>query len=76
MSAYKQFLTSDVIVSPFEVHKGFTFTNSITSSTVQTQGGSKTTIPGPSYFGGPNYPGVGINRFLGRNIDYFLFLDK
>lgn len=25
MSAYKQFLTSDVIVSPFEVHKGFTF---------------------------------------------------
>lgn len=25
MSAYKQFLTSDVIVNPFEVNKGFTF---------------------------------------------------
>lgn len=26
MSAYKQFLTSDVIVTPFEVNKGFSFT--------------------------------------------------
>lgn len=28
MAAYKQFLTSDVIVTPFEVNKGFTFTSS------------------------------------------------
>ena len=25
MAAYKQFLSSDVIVTPFEVNKGFTF---------------------------------------------------
>jgi hypothetical protein len=28
MAAYKQFLTSDVIVTPFEVNKGFTFASS------------------------------------------------
>jgi hypothetical protein len=28
MAAYKQFLSSDVIVTPFEVNKGFTFPNS------------------------------------------------
>ena len=28
MAAYKQFLSSDVIVTPFEVNKGFTFTES------------------------------------------------
>jgi len=36
MSAYKQFLASDVIVTPFEVNKGFTFTYSeFTNSDVQ-----------------------------------------
>ena len=28
MSAYKQFLASDIVVSPFEVNKGFTFNRS------------------------------------------------
>ena len=28
MAAFKQFLTSDVIVTPFEVNKGFTFYSS------------------------------------------------
>ena len=36
MSAYKQFLSSDVIVTPFEVNKGFTFSQSeFTNSDVQ-----------------------------------------
>ena len=36
MSAYKQFLSSDVIVTPFEVNKGFTFNQSeFTDSDVQ-----------------------------------------
>jgi hypothetical protein len=35
MSAYKQFLTSDIIVSPFEVHKEFSFSgNELTGSNV------------------------------------------
>ena len=72
MGAYKQFLTSDIIVAPFEVHKDFSFKFVATSSTIQLPGGGKATVPGPNSFGGP-YPGVGINRFLGKNIDYFDF---
>jgi hypothetical protein len=51
MSAYKQFLTSDIIVSPFEVNKSFTFVGAaaLTSSN------------------------VGIDRFLGTNINTTLF---
>lgn len=46
MIAYKQLLTSDVIVTPFEVNKAFAFSGSgLTAST------------------------VGIDRFLGRNIN-------
>ena len=46
MSAYKQFLSSDIIVTPFEVNKSFTFKGaaSLTGSD------------------------VGIDRFLGKNI--------
>lgn len=76
MSAYKQFLTSDIIVAPLEVHKDFTFTFFTTSSTIELPGGGKGTVPGPNYFGPPGtgYPGVGLNRFLGYNIDdYFDF---
>lgn len=76
MGAYKQFLTSDVIVAPFEVHKDFSFKFVSTSSVIELPGGGKGTVPGPNYFGPPGagYPGVGINRFLGSNIDnYFNF---
>lgn len=72
MGAYKQFLTSDIIVAPLEVHKDFTFNYTATSSTIELPGGGKATVPGPNYFGG-SYPGVGITRLLGRNIDYFDF---
>jgi hypothetical protein len=51
MSAYKQFQASDIIVSPFEVNKSFTFN-------------------GAASFTGSN---VGIDRFLGKNIDNTLF---
>ena len=36
MNTYKQFLASDIIVAPLEVHKGFTFNNAseLTSSDV------------------------------------------
>ena len=36
MGAYKQFLSSDIIVTPFEVNKGFTFygASALTSSNV------------------------------------------
>jgi hypothetical protein len=51
MSAYKQFQASDIIVSPFEVNKSFTFN-------------------GAASFTGSN---VGINRFLGKNLDGTLF---
>jgi hypothetical protein len=46
MSAYKQFLSSDIIVTPFEINKSFTFEGaaSLTGSD------------------------VGIDRFLGKNI--------
>jgi len=51
MSAYKQFQASDIIVSPFEVNKSFTF-NGAASFTGST---------------------VGIDRFLGKNLDGTLF---
>ena len=35
MSAYKQFLTSDIIVTPFEVNKGFSFNQSEWGTNVQ-----------------------------------------
>ena len=47
MSAYKQFLSSDVIVTPFEVNKSFTF-------------------EGAAALTGSD---VGIDRFLGKNIN-------
>lgn len=47
MSAFKQLLASDIIVSPFEVNKAFTFT-------------------GVGELTGSN---VGIDRFLGQNIE-------
>lgn len=50
MGAYKQLLTSDIIISPLELHKNFIFTNS-------------------EY----NNDDVGIDRFLGKNINDSLF---
>jgi len=51
MSVFKQFQASDIIVSPFEVNKSFTFS-------------------GAASFTGSN---VGIDRFLGKNLDSTLF---
>jgi hypothetical protein len=51
MSVFKQFQASDIIVSPFEVNKSFTFS-------------------GAASFTGSN---VGIDRFLGKNLDNTLF---
>jgi len=51
MSVFKQFQASDIIVSPFEVNKSFTFN-------------------GAASFTGSN---VGIDRFLGKNLDGTLF---
>jgi hypothetical protein len=50
MTAFKQLLASDIIVTPFEVNKAFRFTGAaeLTGST------------------------VGIDRFLGQNIQGFL----
>ena len=52
MSAYKQFLSSDIIVTPFEINKSFTFEGaaSLTGSD------------------------VGIDRFLGKNIQSIPFI--
>jgi hypothetical protein len=52
MSAWKQFLASDIIVNPFVVNKGFTFPSSqfATSSDGEL---------------------VGIDRFLGTNVNWF-----
>ena len=52
MSAWKQFLASDIIVNPFVVNKGFTFPYS------QWATGSDDQI-------------VGIDRFLGTNVNWF-----
>jgi len=52
MSAYKQFLASDIIVTPFEVNKGFTF-------------------PTAQFATGSDGQLVGIDRFLGKNVDWY-----
>jgi hypothetical protein len=79
MGAYKQLLASDVIVTPFEVSKGFTFyvTQSITEIRIEGPGGVKIDVdlPIPYFTETPNqyvpYPGEGLDRLLGENIvDY------
>jgi hypothetical protein len=52
MSAWKQFLASDIIVTPFTVNKGFTF-------------------PYSQFATGSDGELVGIDRFLGANINWF-----
>jgi hypothetical protein len=52
MSAWKQFLASDIIVNPFVVNKGFNFPES------QWETGSDGQL-------------VGIDRFLGTNVNWF-----
>jgi hypothetical protein len=52
MSAWKQFLASDIIVNPFVVNKGFTF-------------------PESQWATGSNGQLVGIDRFLGANVNWF-----
>jgi hypothetical protein len=66
MSAWKQFLTSDIIVSPFVVNKGFTFTPG-TSSGQFAYLGYTSSISGEII----NDEAVGINRFLGINGNYY-----
>jgi hypothetical protein len=67
MSAWKQFLASDVIVNPFVVNKGFTF-----------RGGSGygfsvygVSVYGATVDGSFNSSDVGIDRFLGTNVNWF-----
>jgi hypothetical protein len=52
MSAWKQFLASDIIVNPFVVNKGFSF-------------------PYSQFATGSDGQLVGIDRFLGTNINWF-----
>ena len=52
MSAWKQFLASDIIVTPFTVNKGFTF-------------------PSSQFATGSDGQLVGIDRFLGTNVNWF-----
>jgi hypothetical protein len=52
MSAWKQFLASDIIVNPFVVNKGFTF-------------------PSSQFATGSDGQLVGIDRFLGTNVNWF-----
>lgn len=52
MSAWKQFLASDIIVNPFVVNKGFNF-------------------PYSQWATGSDDQLVGIDRFLGENVDWF-----
>jgi len=66
MSAWKQFLASDIIVTPFTVNKGFTFTPG-TSSGQFAYLGYTSSVSGEII----NNEAVGINRFLGINGDYF-----
>jgi hypothetical protein len=67
MSAWKQFLASDIIVSPFVVNKGFTFYGN------QGYGYSiyGTSVYGVTVDGGFADSNVGIDRFLGENINWF-----
>ena len=52
MSAWKQFLASDIIVNPFVVNKGFTF-------------------PSSQFATGSDGQLVGIDRFIGINVNWF-----
>jgi hypothetical protein len=52
MGAWKQFLASDIIVNPFVVNKGFTFSSS-------------------QFATGSDGQLVGIDRFLGTNVNWF-----
>jgi len=77
MSAYKQFLASDIIVAPLQVHKGFTFTVSPNYYTVVIDGEDNDVYF--NTFGNPttqNYPDIGIDRLLGKNITGSLFSPK
>ena len=67
MSAWKQFLASDIIVNPFVVNKGFTFYGS------QGYGYSiyGTSVYGATVDGGFADSNVGIDRFLGENVNWF-----
>jgi len=67
MSAWKQFLASDIIVNPFVVNKGFTFTSG-TGSGQFAYLGYTSSVSGEII----DKDAVGINRFIGRNGDYFL----
>jgi len=66
MSAWKQFLASDIIVTPFTVNKGFTFTPG-TSSGQFAYLGYTSSVSGEII----NEDAVGINRFLGINTNYY-----
>ena len=67
MSAWKQFLASDIIVTPFTVNKGFTFTSGIGINQFAYLGYTSS-VSGEII----DTNAVGINRFIGRNGDYFL----
>ena len=67
MGAWKQFLASDIIVNPFVVNKGFTFTPG-TSSGQFAYLGYTSSVSGEII----DKNAVGINRFLGKNGNYFL----
>ena len=69
MSAYKQFLASDIIVTPFEVNKSFTCYFSADSE----PSGYGISIYGSGFYGEENTPGGDscdgyIDRFLGVNL--------
>jgi hypothetical protein len=66
MGAWKQFLASDIIVNPFVVNKGFTFTPG-TSSGQFAYLGYTSSVSGEIV----DNEAVGINRFLGVNTDYY-----
>ena len=66
MGAWKQFLASDIIVNPFVVNKGFTFTPG-TSSGQFAYLGYTSSVSGEII----DNEAVGINRFLGVNTDYY-----
>lgn len=60
MGAYKQFLTSDIIVTPFEVNKSFTFKgNELTGSNVTIERYLGTNIESNPFISGSN-PSTGI----------------
>ena len=66
MGAWKQFLASDIIVNPFVVNKGFTFTPG-TSSGQFAYLGYTSSVSGKIV----DNEAVGINRFLGVNTNYY-----